>query len=335
MNKNYDKTIKDMYSKINTPSYDPTHDVLRQIRSVSPTKVILKRILIVAVIICLALAGIGALKMVVINVVNLSGENLQYEYVPNPAKITPTPEAGTKIEYIDEYNGFLDNVPQDELRLVINKADNSGGMNIPSIDILNYTELESLVKKTVFRISIPSYIPDGYAFLKGGVNFFLGEDVENSILISSQEDDDKIYEIYQLPKDFNKYVDNIGLDFENESGDKLRFHVFLTFDDENSNPIERNITDTISTKTPKIEGFEKALLLHDSSENPYYLNELVLYNKIEPVKEIKFFMYISHPERFPDKSERYRYITRSGVLYIISSDGLSENELIKIAESLK
>ena len=337
MNKNNDeKLIRDMYEKINTPEYDASKDVLKKIQPKYHQKVVLKRVIILGIILCLGAVALGAVKLIVAKMVNFDGEISQFEYQPNPIKPTQPPETVNEDIYIDEVHEFTRAAKQGELRIVIDTLDSSASLNIPHIEVTDINDILEYAKNSNISFLFPQYMPEGYYFVDGRTSLFIGEESLNAELTYSETKDGKLYEIYLMPEGYEKNISSFSLNYSNNKGSRLTYTAIVMEREYLEESFDINLTEKQTAKSISIVGFEKCLIINDNSENAYAKNRAYLYNKAESVKAVSDFPYRMHPETLPEgiDTKENQYYTYSAVLYNISAQKLSEEEVIKIAESL-
>ncbi len=337
MNMNYeDQYIKDALNRIKTPAYDPTDDVLRRLQPAPRKNVALRRVLIVALILCLVAAALGAAKLIIAKMINFDGEITTFAYQPNPITPTATPETEPENIYVDEEHEFTSAAQPGELRIVINNADNSSRSNIPHIAFTDINTAMEYAANSVIPLSFPQYIPEGYTFREGGIEFFASEESLSAELIYSEIKDDKLYETYILPEGYEKNIQGIWLDYTDSEGHRLRYNIHAWWF-EDRNDFSYNLTDGKTAQVYVPDGFDEGLIIHDSSDNAYSLNAATFYMEIEPVASIYNFSGTMHPETMPEKfrTDEYKYEILTALTYGINGEVLSEEEIIKIAESIE
>jgi hypothetical protein len=330
-----DKYIKDVLNRIHTPAYDPTDDVMRRLQSAPRKNIALRRVLVVALILCLVAAALGAAKLLIARTVNFDGEITQFEYQPNPITPTATPETEPENIYVDEEHEFTSAAQPGELRVVIDNADNSSLSNIPHIAITDINTAMEYAANSVIPLSFPQYIPEGYTLREGGISFFESEESINAELIYSETKDNKLYETYILPEGYEKNIQGIWLEYADSEGHRLRYSIHAWWF-EDKNDFSYNLTDGKTAQVYVPEGFDEGLLIHDSSDNAYSLNSAYLYKEIEPVTSIYNFSGMMHPETMPEKfnTDEYKYEIFTALTYNLSGEVLNEEEIKKIAESI-
>ena len=348
MNKNYDKTIKNMYSKINTPNYDPTQDVLIQIRSVSPKKIVLKRILIISIIFCLSLIALGAAELVGWQTFNIFGEKTGegspilpaitippgYEsdgYTPIK-RITPEPEDPKIVEY---YMNFMEETLEDEVRVCIrNENGGGGGCSNSGFSTEDFPRIQCVLDANKSPLKVPSYIPEGYTFFKGSIDYYVNDSNLPEVIYEKSEDN-RTYWIYKLQKGYEEKVLSISLIFKNQNGDELSYSAQLLAC--SADGYEHCASESASVEPVSASGFDAGIWIQDKA-NDIVLNQLILFKEISPINAIDLFNFsfrkmLDSNEDLPEDfmMEDIQYIS---TFYRIDANALDENELIKIAESI-
>ena len=348
MYKNYDKTIKDMYSKINTPNYDPTQDVLSRIRSASPSKVVLKRILIISIIFCLSLIALGAAELVGWQTFNIFGEKTGegspilpaitippgYEnenYTPIK-RITPEPEDPEIVEY---YMNFMEETLEDEVRVCIrNENGGGGGCSNSGFSTKDFPRIQYVLDANKTPLKVPSYIPEGYKFFKGSIDFYVDYANQPEVIYEKNEDN-RTYWIYKLQKGYEEKVLSISLIFKNQNGDELSYAVQLLVCSADS--YEHYASESASVESISVSGFDEGIWIQDKARD-IFPNQLILFKEISPINAIdlynlSFRQMLASNEDLPEDfmMEDIQYIS---TFYRLDASSLDEDELIKIAESI-
>ena len=103
----------------------------------------------------------------------------------------------------------------DEVRVI--NGYGGGGIN-SGIDTDDYSIITDIMSINKSPIKLPSYIPEGYSFTGGSIDFYI--DADNPLeLIFSEEKNDKIYMILKLQKGYNENVSKIKITYANKEGD--------------------------------------------------------------------------------------------------------------------
>ncbi|MCL1857814.1 MAG: hypothetical protein FWF92_01095 [Oscillospiraceae bacterium] len=318
MNEFNKEDIKNIFGEIKTPEYNPTDDIKQKINhgyKIKPKISRLKRtvIIIAAIMGVIILMGAG-LNMIVQRVFDADG-NSHLQFIPFRHRFRHDPN-DEKVLFEREFYDY----PNAENILVIRRGDGTGWSD-PRRNISDYDELQKYIDGDIFKL--PEYVPDGYKFSNADIYFYIDEDFdfENAELIAHEEKFGNVYEKYYIPEN----PDNISQLFiyyvKEENGEEvyLFYNIFLM----DPGFINTNISGQENTtgEILQMPQFDRNILLStDSYEDGNYFTQYNFHGiKIIP---LKYGYDILNQE----------YGT---VFYIISTYSLSQNEIIKMAESIK
>ncbi len=341
---NDEKRIKQMYENIQTPNYDIKRNILNAIESKPTVHKINRKALIAATlfVVLLFVGTAGAMGMFgSFKVFNFPNENtqsgiLEQEIIPEPTTI---PEGITIISNPDEDQAvyeFTNAAKAGELRAAYyfyEEGSTAGNMIVSPIVVKNYSEMEQYINDGKVAIPLPKYIPSGYTFSSGSINLYLTRsilEIEPSSIVTQNG---ITYMTYQLPESYEKNIVEYNMVYTNNKGEYLRISPYLNpaFSEQVSS--EFGTSDTAIAENVNIPGYGNSLFIHDNEQTWNYLNQLILYNKVEPIETIYFYEKII--DEYVLKVEHVPCVEILNTITIkISTDGLSKREVIKIAENL-
>ena len=326
MNRDHDdKVIRHMYDTIETPDYDVTKDVMKQIRPATRGRVVLKRVVIAAAILCVCFTFLAAVKIIPWQTFNLFGEKVgESELIA----ATPVPQQ-CEDPWTDEDEQFLDEVKLGETRAITVANGGSGRTGRAETD--DFATIESYVSNSDTPMMLPSYVPEGYVFTKGTVEFYLDMESLQSELIASEEMDGKRYEVYQLPDEYDKKIEWLTLYYTGEDGDELRYEVHLMEAIDDGCSYEHGAPESAVVKRLNIEGFDTGILIHDAEKANEKLNIAVVYKEVAPFNVLfSLIGVMDHPESAEHSCHEYGAMTIRVVTEI-----LCKEEVINIVESIQ
>lgn len=333
MNKNDDKIIHEMYKNIETPEYDVTKDVLKRIKNVPRKNIALRRVLIIAAVLCLVAAALGAVELIGWQSFNLFGKRVENENITASTPIPPNMQNADP--FTEQDNLFVSDSQLGESRLVVLEGGSGGTSGIGSYDSGDLNAIAAYVNNASSPLLLPSYIPDGYVFTKGKVELYLDVKSLDSELVSSEVKDGKIYEIYKLPEGYDKKIRAVTLNYLGENGEKLRYQIMLSYALNENTAFSHGAPESAEAEQIKILGFDEAIMIHDGEKSNFYLNIAVLYKEIPEINAVFSLVFALHPsENMPHFSEEAYIETYSAFIVSIKTESLSVEELIKIAESI-
>ena len=327
---NEEKIIRDAYEKIDTPEYDAAKDVLRRLHSTPRKNLALKRVIIAAAVVCLCAAAVGAVKLIDWQSFNLFGERTGDENMPLPT-------AGAMFQDpFSEYDGqFTSEAALGESRIVVledGSGSSSGTGHYKSDD---FDAIAAYVNNAGSPLPLPAYVPEGYVFIWGKVEFYLDVESLKSELVSSEVKDGKLYEVYKLPEGYDKKIEWVRLEYVGPGGSKLTCESHLGYALDENTSFSHGAPESAAADKIEISGFDEAILIHDAEKANFYLNIAVLYKEIPEVNAVFSLASALHPsENIPYFSEEAYVHNFSAILSTIEAESLSGEEVIKIAESL-
>ncbi|MCK5129732.1 MAG: hypothetical protein KAQ68_07760 [Clostridiales bacterium] len=348
MNKNSDdKIIYDMYNKIDTPDYDVSKEVLEKISPKYHSKVVLKRILIVSIIICLCVVALGAARLLGWQNFNLYGEKTGSGSPIGPA-ITPVPghEDDSLIpihetppyenpEIIEYNNQFSLEHADDEVRIIMIDHGNGGyGSGSDSgIRTDDFSTITDIMRINKSPLKLPSYIPEGYSFARGNVDFYIDEDSPPE-LIFTEEKYGHVYFIYKLQEGYKENIYFLKTTYTNKKGNRIDcFSIITSTTVDNT---EYQASEIAVTKSIEISTFDYGIWIYDKQKT-YNLNTIILHKKIPQIDSIDLSNSVLtsiHLKNSSVQEMEFENMMLISVDCIISSDTLDVEELIKVAESI-
>jgi len=349
MNQNDDKKIHKMYENITTPEYDATKDVLTHIKTVPRKNIALKRVIIIAAVVCLCAVALGAADLLGWQSFNMFGEKTGSGSPILPA-ITPVPgnedNAHTPIkratpepedpEVIEHEMRFMDETADDEVRISIATRGNGGygGGSNSGIRTEDLSRIENIMSINLSPIEIPTYITEGYTFKKGSIDFYVDEDNPPE-LIYTEDINERTYWIYKLKEGFEQKVARIKLTYANEKGDEFTCDVRLC--QVLADSIEHHVSESSVVKTIEIPGFDEGIWVHDKKRE-FHLNQLSLFKEIPLIDAVDLYS-LSFRDLIDSDEELEQDFMNKDIKYIsmvcnIYADSLDVDELIKITESI-
>lgn len=197
------------------------------------------------------------------------------------------------------------------------------------------------------KLLYPAYLPEGYSFTEAYLNTYISPDMMLLEPIQSDLSDGVITETYVMPDSIIQNIESICIRYENEKGNQLEYNAHLSGSDNNGFGASGDAT----AKTISEAGFEKSILIYEPDIETY--GHSIIGYFLSPTETIDYvfstglgleYRYHNYNNTTTNKEvanmgleqaintyiDQYRY-----VLYHISGDSLSEDELIKIARSLK
>lgn len=347
--KNNNDKIKQMYESIDTPDYDVKDKVLAEINNQKRVPRISRKVLLVAtmvMILLLATAGAaGAFDhMFIVRDISTIEEGPTISPTPVPGmdaneinninNAQPTKEPSTLQhgDFVDTLIDFVYQAEYGEYRMI--ECYDASGMvnsseNISPFETEDYSLMMQKVNNSTFNISFPEYIPQGYEFKLGRLEFYMDEKVF-SIKPTKWEENGFYYTIYNLPDDFDKNIKDCCMIFENDSEDIIEFRVILF--PEMSGVEDVYLEDDVEAEYIKVDGFDDAVLL---TGNSYFKGHTIaLYKSIEPITNIYHtVMDDDFLQQHGRTQEDYAEAHDTVIIYV-SSPTLPKEELIKFAQGL-
>ena len=323
-----EKTIHNMYEKIDTPEYDAAGDVMRHIHSAPRRNIALRRVVIIAAVVCLCAAAIGAAELLGWQSFNLFGEKTGGG-LPKTVSVTPIPEDPSVVQYDDN---FLSGAADDEIRLITSQDGagrySEGGNSGMQTD--DFNKISGIIENSKSPITMPGYIPEGYTFHEGSINFYIDE-AAPAELISSEQRNGKTYMVYKLQDGFEENVRLIKLTYVNKKGEKLIYHTHLT--EALTENIEHYVSENAVVKHIEVQSFDAGIWIHDKTKE-FYLNAIELCREISPISAIDIHIASMYPGDEAGHAGRDRSFSYLSLVYFIQADSLEADELTKIAESI-
>ncbi len=314
MNRDHDeKVIRHMYESIETPHYDVTKDVMKRIHPVSRGRVVLKRVVIAAAILCVCFTFLAAAKLIIWQEYNLFGEQV------NSPATSAMPQQYELTQYDQK---FLDETKLGEVRFMTSEEltnEKIGGVKTDDLDtILNY------VKNSNSPMVLPSFIPEGYEFRMGWIQFYLDEESLNAEMISSKEKEGKLYEVHKLPEGYDQNIQWITLCYDGENGDELRYEVHLMGALGDNCSFSHYSPESAVVENIEISGFDLGIMIYDTEKTNGYLYTAIAY------REVPSFAYRSSLiDSNSEDSFEYSAINCS-----IITENLDEEVVMEIMESI-
>lgn len=313
MNRDHeDKIIRDMFESIETPPYDVSKDVMKRIRPVSQGRVVLKRVVIAVAILCVCFTFLAAAKLIIWQEYNLFGEKV------NSPATSATPQQYELTQYDQQ---FLDETLLGEVRCMISEEYTSE--KIGGIETSNYDDILDYVNKSNSPMVLPSFIPEGYAFRMGWIQFYLDEESLNADVILSEEKDGKRYEVYQLPAGYERNIEWITLCFDGQNGEELKYDVHIMGAlDEGS--FSHHSPESAVVKSIEIAGFDTGIMVHDADKTNGFKNTAIVYREVPSVS----YWHIFADSKLEDSFEY------SGIICGIVAENLDEEVVMEMLESI-
>ncbi len=318
--------------KIETPEHDVSNDVFEKIHPKNNSRIILKRVLIVSVVICLCITLLILVKQMGLQRFNLLGEKTGSSY---PVISISNPFG--KASAIDEYNRrFMEENANGEARILMDDLGDSGyitsggNADIRTDDYNIITDIMSINKSS---LKLPTYIPGGYSFSGGKIDFFINDDNPPE-LISSEQKNGHIYLIYKLSEGYKENVSSMKLTYTNKNGDIISYDATLS--EASMDNLEYYFPNSATIKILEIPSFDNAIWVYDKKQKTY-LNSVALFKYIPKISTIDFMNITNaslHPASTPVPEINAGQSMFISINCHISSDVLDVEELVKIAESL-
>ena len=287
------------------------------------------RIIIAATIIAaLFLMGAG-FSLIAIRVFDADGNSF-LQYIPFYQRIRPLQNDAQSIFEREEF--YADN---ENLLLFIKQKNGDVGWNDEPKRIINdYDELQKFIDGDIFKL--PQYIPGGFEFSEAVITFFIDEnfDFDNAELVYREEKFGDIYEKYYIPENLDN-LKSISIFWETntEPRNQINYGIWLIADEVN----DITLSGHANTEIEKFEmpQFDRAVML--TTIQKYDRDKIATYytfNAYNPIPAKRFYSFFNKHLESQGVSHRIpaEYIT---VGYSINPSGLSRNEIIKIAESIR
>lgn len=248
--------------------------------------------------------------------------NIQMPWHKNAANYTMSEE---QMEFEQQFFG---NREDNLMRLIVQK-EYSGASSSYWIPIHNYDEIQSYIGSDIFKI--PQYLPDGYRFKEGSVQYYF-EDIDlEAEPVYSEERFGKIYEKYEVPEINIENVWAIGLTYENDDGNCISYNAHLSSGSAEQTYIYAD--DSSNGEILELPNFKYGLLISD--RNLKY--SLRLYNDITPVTAIENAMFNKEVRRrtLAEETTISFNTEYNGILYYLNADCLEQDELMRLIQSMK
>lgn len=204
-----------------------------------------------------------------------------------------------------------------------------------------------ILEESKNKLSYPTYIPEGYSFAGASLNTYISPDMMMLEPIESSISNGVITETYLMPDSMVQNIESIYIQYKNKNGDHLDYNMNLA----NNDDLGFGASGDARAQTLTETGFEKGVLIREPDKDTYgysiigyFLNPIETIDYIFPTGlglEYRYHRYESErakievnnlglEETINSHIEQYHY-----VMYNISGDSLSEEELLKMVKSLK
>lgn len=178
------------------------------------------------------------------------------------------------------------------------------------------SDVEKLRLQAATHIKMPSALPEGYQFTKAEVQFYLQGDVEQCELKKTEKKGGYIYQIFDFPEGFEKYVSGLCYTYETEDGHflvclaQLMNNGVSLFDEESS------------VKKLDMEGYQSAQEVTSKDQISLLLTE-----EISPVEPVMDILDLGKEECFQYlKKHRVPFASKWKTLYDEEDEGETETE---------
>jgi hypothetical protein len=339
MKSNDENKIKKMYERIDTPEYDVKDKVMAQIRVTKKVPRINRKILLAAVL-CLVflLAGTAAAAGVFNHIFTL--HLFSDELIDDAPQPTPTPTIDTSDMIVTQETDigsvllqFVNQAEFGEYRLAHCYDKNGMGHSsdgVSPVETTDFKEMKEYIENSNIPLPIPKYIPKGYEFSRGYIEFYFDERIFDIEPSSIYEEDGIDYYIYNLPDDFYKNILNYSMYFIDKNNNDIFVQVQLSNTD--SGMQEVGVTDDSVAEYLDVDGFDDAMLLYDAENTNEY--GVGLYKAIDPVNIVMFGWKITDGMQDDIKEDNEYVRVQDAVFTSISVRGLPKRKLTKIIDKL-
>lgn len=214
--------------------------------------------------------------------------------------------------------------------------------------VTDLEKVEMILDNSVNPMLSPTYIPSGYSFTGGYINFYISPDMMMLEPLTSHIQDEIITEAYLMPENIIRNVNGISMQYENDKGDKLEFNIELSESDNPGFGASGNAT----VKTLNEEGFSRSIVIQEPDIETYghsivgyFQNPILPIDYVTPAAlgiEYRYNTYgfLNIPkesfEKIGIEGAIIPYLGKyEHVLYSVVGESLSEDELLKVIRSVE
>lgn len=177
-------------------------------------------------------------------------------------------------------------------------------------------------------ISLPPYLPDGFGFDSSSYTLYLQpHEAEMSIYCNPPfSKNGYLYQNYQTPDSVKENVSSLTVTYRNADGESIVFSIDLFL----GNNISINALPDAIVEKEAITGFDSAVLVSDSNHAICVASKLIEPIPYVPTNLIGLGEIVN--ENNQRLQNRIQYFDR--IIYSVSSDTVSGDELIKVLSSV-
>jgi|GEM_PF-6918908 len=264
-------------------------DIRKSVRTFSGKRAV-RAIAIAAISLCLTITTFAYGEEIYNFIVfSIMGTSVQSEEYP-----------ATEINHYGEFGVFLDEeIRPGELRRVTH----SGGVGTSIKDVYVYDYIELLKYTEIAGILMPAFIPDGYTFDYAAIGAYIAEGSALP-LISSETENDVLFEVFSLPEDYESDVQYLEVFFKNSDEEYLRISVTRVAGLEDIALIYE--TDKQATaRVFSIGSFENGIIVESERDGMDRVHAVLA----RSIPKIKAISAIDHNETISFNAESYTVLT--------------------------
>lgn len=193
------------------------------------------------------------------------------------------------------------------------------GVSVPYVfwqEVAKESDAEKLRLQAATHIKMPSDVPEEYHFTKAEVNFYLQGDVEQCELKKTEKKGGYIYQIFDFPEGFEKYVSGLCYTYESEDGH------FLVCEAQLMNNGVSLFDEESSVKELDMEGYQSAQEVTSKDQISLLLTE-----EISPVEPVLDILDLGKEECFQYLEKHHvPFASKWKTMYDVEDEGETETE---------
>lgn len=334
-----EEMIKQLYNGINTPEYDASGEVFAKIKRARPRRRV-RFTLIAAAVVIAAASLISAGRLALASSFDFFGNRTDH-YDDYGYRLF-----GERDEEKIAYENSLVEKYKDHLVISIKDGEkgvskyNGSGTHDFSFAETDYNAAVRRIGSATYRI--PDYVPEGYIFEEMGYTLYADESCLGRDPVFSEEKFGARYEVYEIPEEMQDNLRYTWIRYKTGGAenlpddDMLYIYADLTFKLSETSTISFTSGPDSTAETIEVKGFKHAVMVTDSNKSGKEIYTLHLYN--ENTSPESYYNSLAFNKDYYEWSvgmPNFSPMIKSGAIsYMLTSNNLPKEELIKTAESL-